>query len=210
MKPGASNTDWIVQAFGGERQAEGVDAGGRLFRRGDEPDCLYLVLSGEARACCPGPKGTELVMQCSHAGELFGEAGLVAPRHACDGICPVDSRVLRFPLDQVRARIARKGEFALRFAELLASVLARQHARYECLRLTAAERVLHYLHYQRNGSPKASLALDISMAEWAAKLCLDPATLSRTLARMEKQGLIAREPRGRTIRIVGGAPVRPS
>ena len=200
------NVDWLSQSFGPQAQAVTVGAGEFLFRLGEIPDSLYLVQEGEARARRYSPDGAEILMQRSRAGELFAEAGLVAPRYSCEGFCPLASRVLCIPLPEVRARIAGNGDFALRFAQFQALAMRRQCARYERLRLKrAGDRVLHYLNCELTGPAGTILALDIPLAEWADDLGLEPETLYRALANLEKKGLIEREPRGRNIRIVGAA-----
>lgn len=204
MTTNPSSSDWLQQTFGPVGQVLTLAAGECLFRLGDVPDSLYLVLEGGLLARRYSPDGAEIVMQRSRAGELFAEAGMVAPRYSCEGFCPMPTRVLRIPLAEVRARIGSDGEFALRFAHFQALAMRRQCARYERLRLKrAADRVLHYLNCELTGPAGASLTLDIPLAEWADDLGLEPETLYRTLADLEKRGLIEREPRGRCIRIVG-------
>lgn len=199
-------TDWLIQACGKDVSEVAVEAEGFLFRLGDVPRDFYLVVEGEARARRYGTDGAEIVMQRARAGEFFAEAGMVAPRYSCEGYFPVASRVLRIPLVVIRQLITTNGEFALRFAQFLALSMRRQCARYERLRLKrAGERVLHYLNCELTGPAGADLELDIPLAEWADDLGLDPATLYRALADLEKKGLIAREPRVRRIRIMGAS-----
>lgn len=196
--------DWLIQACGDHMTESAIEADGFIFRLGDTPRDLFLVASGEARARRYGTDGAEIVMQRSRAGELFAEAGLVAPRYSCEGFCPVASKVLRIPIATIKGRIASDGDFALRFSQFLALAMRRQCARYERLRLKrAGERVLHYLNCELTGPAGADLELDIPLAEWADDLGLEPETLYRALADLEKKGFIAREPRGRRIRILG-------
>lgn len=199
-------TDWLIAACGADAEEIVLRVDDFLFRLGDTPRDLYLVLEGEARARRYGADGAEIIMQRSRAGELFAEAGMVAPRYSCEGFCPVATRVLRLPIAAIHRQITSDGAFALRFAQFLALSLRRQCARYERLRLKrAGERVLHYLNCELTGPAGADLTLDIPLAEWADDLGLEPETLYRTLADLERKGLIAREPRSRRIRIVGAA-----
>lgn len=198
--------DWLQQVFEKESQESAYAAGDFIFRLGDVPRNLYLVLAGEARARRYSPDGAEIVMQRAHAGELFAEAGMVAPRYSCEGYCAQPARILLIPLEKLRSRIKRDGEFALDFAQFLTLSLRRQCARYERLRLKrAADKVLHYLNCELTGPAGADLELDIPLAEWADDLGLEPETLYRTLADLEKKGVIARVPRGRKIRIIGAS-----
>ena len=197
---------WLVEALADTCQEIALSAGGLLFHLGDIPASLFLVLEGEARIRRFSPDGAEILMQRSRSGELFAEAGMVAPRYSCEAYCPVPTRLLSFPLTDIRRRIESDGAFALRFTQMLSIGMRRQCARYERLRLKrAADRVLHYLNCELTGPAGTALALDIPLAEWANDLGLEPETLYRTLSDLEKKGLIEREPRSRLIRIVGVA-----
>jgi len=198
------NADWLQQVFEKESQESAYRTGDFIFRLGDAPRYLYLVVSGEARAQRYSPDGAEIVMQRARTGELFAEAGMVAPRYSCEGYCTQPARILLIPFDKLRARIQSDGEFALRFSQFLTLSLRRQCARYERLRLKrASDRVLHYLNCELTGLAGADLELDIPLADWADDLGLEPETLYRTLAALEKQKLIRREARGRRIHLVG-------
>jgi CRP-like cAMP-binding protein len=199
------NADWLSKVFSATATASVFAPGTMVFRLGDVPQNLYLVLEGEARARRYSPDGVEIVMQRARVGELFAEAGIVAPRYSCEGYCPQASRILIIPLDAIRQRISSDSEFALNFTRFLSLAMRRQCARYERLRLKrASERVLHYLNCELTGPAGADLELDIPLADWADDLGLEPETLYRTLADLEKRGLIQREPRGRRIRIASG------
>lgn len=196
--------DWLIQACGKDVSELTVKARGLLFRLGDVPRDFYLVVEGEARARRYGSDGAEIIMLRARAGDLFAEAGMVVPRYSCEGYCPVASRLMRIPLATVKARVAGGGDFALHFTQFLALSSRRQCARYERLRLKrAGDRVMHYFNCELASSEGGVLELDIPLTEWADDLGLEPETLYRTLADLEKKGMIIREPRGRKIRIVG-------
>ncbi len=201
-----SPTDWLPHACGKDADEITISAKDYLFRLGDAPRSLYLLVEGEARARRFGTDGAEIVMQRSRTGELFAEAGMVAPHYSCEGYCPIDSRIIRLPIATLKQQIASNGDFALRFSQFLAMTMRRQCARYERLRLKrASERILHYLNCELTGPAGGDLELDIPLADWADDLGLEPETLYRALADLEKKGLIAREPRSRRIRIIGAA-----
>lgn len=196
-------TDWLLQACGKDVVAMSVAAGDFVFRHGDVPQSMFLVVAGEARARRYGADGAEIIMLRSRPGELFAEAGMVVPRYSCEGYSPSDSKLLRIPFATITRLIEADAGFALSFAQFLALSMRRQCARYERLRLKrAGDRVLHYLNCELSGPAGATLELDIPLADWADDLGLEPATLYRTLAELEKKGLIAREPRGRKIRFL--------
>jgi CRP-like cAMP-binding protein len=196
-------TDWLIEACGKDVIETSVAAGEFLFRLGELPHDIFLVVAGEARARRYGADGAEIVMQRARAGEFLAEAGMVAPRYSCEGFCPIDSNIRRIPLATLNRLIRANSDFALRFSQFLALSMRRQCARYERLRLKrAGDRVLHYLNCELVGAAGAALELDIPLADWADDLGLEPATLYRTLADLERKGFIAREPRGRKIRFL--------
>lgn len=204
--PKPPSPGWLAEALADDCREIVVPAGELLFHLGDVPASLFLVQEGEARARRFSPDGAEILMQRSRSGELFAEAGMVAPRYSCEAYCPIPARLSCFPLAKIRSRIESDGGFALRFTQMLSIGMRRQCARYERLRLKrAADRVLHYLNCELTGPAGAALELDVSLAEWADDLGLEPETLYRTLADLEKKGQIERESRSRMIRIVGVA-----
>lgn len=156
---------WLVETLADTSREVAISAGNLLFRLGDIPASLFLVMEGEARARRFSTDGAEILMQRSRSGELFAEAGMVAPRYSCEAYCPIPSRLLCFPLADIRQRIESDGVFALRFTQKLSIGMRRQCARYERLRLKrATDRVLHYLNCELTGPAGAALALDIPLA----------------------------------------------
>ena len=186
------NADLLMEVFTDSARENSITSGEVLFRLGDVPEYLFLILDGEARAHRYSPDGAEIVMQRARVGELFAEAGLVAPRYSCEGYCSLPSRLLRIPLLAVRSRIAGDGEFALRFAEFQAMAMRRQCSRVECLRIKrAGDRVMHYLNCEG-----PVMAASGTIQDLARELGLEPETLYRTLAELETAGLIQRHGKG--------------
>ncbi len=47
-----------------------------LFRRGDEADCIYVIVRGRVRVVSSDESGREVAIRILQAGEMFGEVGL--------------------------------------------------------------------------------------------------------------------------------------
>jgi CRP-like cAMP-binding protein len=77
--------------------------GDLVFSEGDEPDALYVVLSGRIAIANRSPDGRESVMALMEAGDLFGEMGFLdqLPRSA-EARALESSRVLAVPYGPVR------------------------------------------------------------------------------------------------------------
>lgn len=166
---------------------------GWVFRQGDPVRAVFLVEDGEVRLSRFARGGSEITLHRAGRGDFFAEAALDAARYQCNAIASRSSTLLAFPAAKVRALLTRDPEFARQWVALLARQLHASRARLERLALkSAAERVLHYLHTEGKG-PRCEVTLAGSLKDWARELGLTHESLYRTLARLEQQGIIARE-----------------
>jgi CRP/FNR family transcriptional regulator, dissimilatory nitrate respiration regulator len=165
---------------------------GWVFRKGDAVDAVYLVLDGEVRLSRFARDGSEIALHRAGRGAFFAEAALDAPRYQCNAIASQASTLLAFPADKVRELLARDPAFTREWLGLLARQLHAARARVERLALkSAAERVLHYLHTEGKG-PRSEVALDGSLKDLARELGLTHESLYRTLAGLERDGIVVR------------------
>lgn len=165
-----------------------------LFRCGDSTTSLYYVVSGELQALRHLPDGRQAVMMRANDGEFFAAASIMLDCYPCDAYAPVDTRVIALRMEKFLTLIQSNLELANAFARMLAFNLKRQCGRLERMRLTGAkDRVLHYIACE---SPDGSrLELPFTLAQWAVELGIEPESLYRTLAQLEKAGQIRRDGR---------------
>jgi CRP-like cAMP-binding protein len=164
-----------------------------VFRKGDPVRLIFLVLEGEVRLSRFARDGSEITLHRAGRGDFFAEAALDAPRYQCNAIASRSSTLLAFPAVRVRALLAKDSGFARQWVSLLARQLHASRARLERLALkSAAERVLHYLHTEGKG-PRCEVSLAGSLKDFARELGLTHESLYRTLARLELEGILARE-----------------
>lgn len=167
-----------------------------LFRQGDPCGGFYVVLSGMVRLYKSSPDGREHVVEVIRPGQSFAEAAVFAGR-----ACPVSaetlepSRLLFFPqapyLNYLEAR--PRVLFGL-----IAGLSVRMHqlvAKVERLTLMDARQRVAGFFADLAAGPAPSDALDVSKGTLAAQLGLTPETLSRTLASLQAEGIIAMEGR---------------
>jgi len=95
-----------------------------LFEEGDEPDKLYMVVSGRIAIANRSFDGRESVLALMEQGELFGEFGLLdgLPRSA-EARALEASRVLAIPFEPVRALFEAQPELLWGVTRLLAARL---------------------------------------------------------------------------------------
>jgi CRP/FNR family transcriptional regulator, dissimilatory nitrate respiration regulator len=164
-----------------------------VFRKGDPVRAVFLVLEGEIRLSRFAKDGSEITLHRAGRGELFAEAALGTPRYQCNAIASCNSALLTFGAGAVSALLTTDEAFAREWIVLLARQLHSARTRLERLALhSAAERVLHYLQTEGRGL-RCEVKLMGSVKDWARELGLTHESLYRALARLEREGAIARE-----------------
>lgn len=161
-----------------------------LFRQKDPVRFIFFVQSGEMKAVRYQPDGHESVMMRALAGEFFAESSIITSDYACDGVSTRPSRLLAYPAALFLDLLADDSRFAFAFATHQASMARRQCTRYERLRLRRArDRVLHLLTCEADSA--GCYILPGTRADLAAELGLEPETMYRALAELERAGVIA-------------------
>ncbi len=184
-----------------------------LFIQGDPAEHFYWLASGMLKLYRIAPSGDEKVIEIIQPGQTFAEA-----------IMFMDQQQARFP---VSAQMIAKGEVwrfnNRQFLDLLgqsvdscfrmmANMSQRLHQHIkEIDRLTlqtASERVINYLLQElaKLGDDHHDLKLNISKQMLAAQLSIKPETLSRTLGRLSREGLICSQ--GSTIKVIDAEALR--
>lgn len=187
------------QALRAAALARDYEAGAYVFRRMQPVQAVYQVLAGRIALQRDEADGTSLTLQTANPGDFLAEASLFAPSYHCDAVCLLNTRVLVLPAPAVLACLQNDASFALEWVGLLSRQLMRSRAREERLTLRAPrQRVLHCLRLESDA--QGIFTLPGTLMQWAHGLGLAHETLYRTLARLEHEGLIARD--GATIRLV--------
>jgi len=168
-----------------------MEKGQAIFRSNDEVDAVYRVLEGEVCLTRFSPEGAEFVLYRARKGDLFAEASLFATRYHCDAICTHPGRCLRLPADGLRQRLANDADFALEWIATLSHSLRRQRAAQERLGLKSLR--MRVIHYIVDRGEAGRVELDQPVMRWAAELGASHEALYRTLAEMEREGLLQRQ-----------------
>jgi CRP-like cAMP-binding protein len=173
-----------------------LTAGEALFRAGDRPIGLALVRHGAVELRRVSAEGRLLILHRAGPGESFAEASLFEPRHHCDAIAIAPSLVTVHAATAMRRAAAADPSIGWRLAAHLAARLVAERARAERLvQPRAADRLLDALH----ALPVHNDGMRHLGGSWkalAAELGLTHEATYRTLARLEREGLVRREGRG--------------
>jgi CRP-like cAMP-binding protein len=175
----------------------GLRAGQTLFRQGDEAFAIFEVEQGRIQLLRHTVDGRSVVLFTARAGEALAEAALFSSRYHCDGVAVTDARVRFFRKEALLATFRKDPELAERFMALLARQVQSLRARLEMKNIRSArDRVLRHLSLLSSGH---TVRIDGTLKELAAVLGLTHESLYRTMADLERDGLIKRN--GRVIKI---------
>ncbi|GAU08734.1 Crp/Fnr family transcriptional regulator [Desulfoplanes formicivorans] len=169
-----------------------VTKGQSIFWAGDAGTGFYLVKTGRVKIFRTSFSGKEHILHVFGSGEAFGEVAVFAgDRFPASAVTLEPSRLLFFPRDAFRKLLAREPDLALQMLALLSRRLRSFVNKVEELSLkeVPARLASHFLLLAAAGQTD-TFTLDLSKTELSKYLGTIPETLSRTLRKMESQGLV--------------------
>ena len=178
-----------------------------VFREGDRADGFFIVASGKVKVFKLSGEGKEQILHVLETGQTFAEAVIFEgggyPAHA---EALTDSDLLFLPKRPFVDLLERHPKVAIRMLASLSRWLKRMTDLVESLSLKDVEtRLVFYLseELKARGIPArdgAELELAIGKNVLASRLGTVPETFSRTLKKLQDDGLI--DVRGKRIRIL--------
>ncbi len=163
--------------------------GERLFAQGKKPDRMYYVVSGEVVLQRPGSKGELIVLQRARQS-FVAEASLKSSSYHCDAVVTISGELVAIPIESIRQALLTDPAFAIRWMGMLNQELKRLRAQCERLSLKGVrDRLLHLIESE---GQCGRLALGAGLKSIALELGVTHEALYRTIAEMEKQGLLRR------------------
>ncbi len=176
-----------------------------LFIQGDPAEHFYWLASGMLKLYRMAPNGDEKVIEIIQPGETFAEAimfmGQPQPRFPVAAQMIAKGEVWRFNNQQFLGYLEQSVESCFRMMANMSQRLHQHVKEIDRLTLqTASERVINYLLQALAKQSDNNLKLNISKQMLAAQLSIKPETLSRTLGRLSREGLICSQ--GSTIKVV--------
>jgi len=178
--------------------ARRAPAGQVLFREGDAADGFYVVLEGKVKVYQLAPDGRQQILHVFGPGEALAEAAMFAGETFPAWAETLEaSRLAFFPRDRIMAGLAEQPALAMGMIASLATVCRQLTALVGQVTLNdAAGRLARYLTDLARKKGVAlekgeSVRLDLPKGELARMLSVAPETLSRALARLAGQDLVA-------------------
>jgi CRP/FNR family transcriptional regulator, cyclic AMP receptor protein len=189
----------LQAALLGAAQWQRLEAGARLFARGDPNSGLYGVVDGAVRIGATGPDGREAVLGQVETAQWFGEIALFdrgLRTHDADAV--VATRLLWVPRERLEALIDDEPLWWRHLGELLAEKIRAVFTGMEELALLPAPaRIARRLlaMAEGHGMLAAGLArrrIGVNQAQLGAMLALSRQTVSEVLRDFEAHGWLRR------------------
>ena len=207
--PATINEDDIVRLDRIVLNRRPMVRGATLFRGGQPLGSLYVAREGAFKTVAYDEEGVAQVLGFHLPGELLGLDALGTGQHACEAIALTQANVCEVPLSQLETIAAEVPGLQHQLLRIIGQGMNRDQAHIEMLgRRNAQERLAIFLHqlstrYRALGRSGSSFVLPMSREDIASYLGLVIETVSRTLGKMQDEGLIAVN--GRQVSILDAA-----
>lgn len=168
--------------------------GTSVFNRGEAAGGLYILLKGQLKLGVTSPQGSEKIISIVSPGDSFGEAILFLERQfPVYAQATLDSQVLLVPKNLIFSMLDNDTMFA---RKMLAGLSVRMHQLVQDIEMlslqSCTQRFIGYLlQISADATDASNITLPASKSTIASLLNLTPETLSRTMAKLQQQGLIA-------------------
>lgn len=186
--------------------------GTMIFHKDQAGDALYVIEAGRVRIFLPTESGTELTVEVSGAGDVFGELSLLDGRpRSASAEALEETAALMLGREEFKAHLAANPQLAVALIELLSTRLRHVteyaeslahldvHARLARTLLEMADRY----GVDRNG---IEIDFDLTQADLATMVGATRERVNRALAAFRSQGLV--ELRGRKIALLNTGRLR--
>jgi len=136
--------------------------------------------------------GKAAVMMNGTAGNFFAPVSVNMESYPCAAVASKKTGLLKIPKQQLQNYLKINPEFALQFIHAISLDLKQQCSNAERLRIKSVrERIIHFITCESPCGKKINLKYPL--ITWADELGIEPESLYRTLAEMEKEKLIRRD-----------------
>jgi len=175
-------------------QVQRLDAGQRLFRRGDPPSGLYAVVDGAMRIGAVSASGKEALLTLIEAPYWFGEVSLFdgQPR-THDAFAEGASTLLLVPQAALLALLERQPQYWRDFALLMSQKLRLAFIALEQMSLLPAaprlaRRLLMIAENYGEGEPRR--VIHLAQEQLALMLAITRQTTNQILQELQAQGIV--------------------
>lgn len=183
-----------------------MNMGDHLYRSGQALGALFVAREGAFKTTIIDEQGLSQVIGFHLPGELIGLDALGSGAHACDASALTQANVCEIPLSQLESVAAQVPGLQHQLLRIIGQSINRDHSHLEMLGVkSATDRMALFLHglterYRMLGRPSDMLVLPMSRQDIGSYLGLVIETVSRTLNKMQEDGIISVH--GRQVKIL--------
>lgn len=176
------------------RQA--VARGETIFRSGDPFRSFFAVKSGSFKTVMVPPQGQEKVIGFHFAGEMVGTDGIAGDAYTCTARALESSLICELRRGQLQRTDVPERELQSRIISILGEEVAFSHKLNAALiRQSSEQRMAAFIlnvssRMNERGLSGADFRLSMSRGDIASYLGLASETVSRTLMKLQKLGVI--------------------
>jgi CRP/FNR family transcriptional regulator len=180
-----------------------------LYRAGQPLGSLYVAREGAFKTVALDADGNTQVLGFHLPGELLGLDALGTGQHVAEARALTQANVCEVPLSQLEQVASEVPGLQRQLLRIIGQGMNRHQAHVEMLgKRSATERLAVFLHqlserYRALGRSGESFLLPMSREDIASYLGLVIETVSRTLTKMQEDGVIA--VRAREVRVLDPA-----
>ena len=180
--------------------------GDHLYRAGQTLSALFVAREGAFKTTIIDEQGLSQVIGFHLPGELIGLDALGTGAHGCNAQALTQANVCEIPLSQLETVAAQVPGLQHQLLKIIGQSINRDHSHLEMLGVkSAGDRMALFIHglaerYRLLGRPADLLVLPMSRQDIGSYLGLVIETVSRTLNKMQEDGLISVH--GRQVRIL--------
>ena len=193
--------------LGNMERRRAVSAGKAVYQQGEPVTAIYAVTSGAFKLLKQSQQGHQQLSGFRFQGELLGDEALAVASHPLSAIALSDASVCVIPLDIIQNISKAVPEFQQIFLRLIIQQCYLAHQELsDYVALNSAEQKLagFLLHLSKRNTCKKDhpdcIFLQMSRTDIASYLGLRHETLSRTLGKLQKYGLI--QSKGKQIQLL--------
>ena len=183
--------------------------GDTLFSAGQPLANIYVAREGAFKTVIFNADGSSQVAGFHLPGEILGLDALGTSRHTCDAIALTIADICEIPLPELEQVASQVPGLQHQLLKIIGQTINRDHKHIELLsKNNAQERVAIFLHqlserYRLLGRSEQRFLIPMSREDIGSYLGLAIETVSRTLSKMQDEGLIAVN--GRDVQILNKA-----
>lgn len=161
-----------------------------LFSQGQPGEAFYLLVDGSVKIFKRLRDGRTATIRHVRPGEMFAESVLFHDRYPSNSQTLTDCELIKFPTEDFRNLLLAHPKLAVSLLSQMAHLAVLLNQRVEELLLPVQARLARYLIGLCDDQGGHRCTLPTSKKELAARLGTVPETLSRTLDRFKRSGLV--------------------